>query len=888
MSLSVNNEHYEERGRSEFSDRAMMGNYVYRQLQVRSNEFLHRLARHLLDEVLLEVVKIVGSASSESVNSGVLVEASRIVASNLIIAHCLHLNVEEVANNPDLGITRISTVCGEKSELAYQIFEIVRRITPEVRRLPTLNKIKELKVYELIKVLEFIHEVAVYGAFEFLSENEVISRFRFNKKSGARKQRGAFYTPVEITEFICESTIGHFLDEKINRLMSFLQEEPRAASNIMSELQKIFEIRIVDPACGPGAFLTSALKVINLRRSKILEICEGFRRAFSPSGGEREQLDKWIDILRNESTFLRYFEGRMYGVDLDPAALEVASICLSILSGRNPKREGLKTLYGVNLREGNSLISDLPPRSVKLRSEELRTLLNLRQELKACKGIREKNGVMEKYKNSIVKIQRLQVISSKVKRASQFFKDIKSKKAFSWELEFPEVFYSDDGDATLGFEFLVMNPPYDHLKLNISEFIRSHYVKGPLQMEKFEELKRVLKEEVMFYRKSGHYNLAITNVLNLYKLMLERALIITSHTAILGFIVPSTLLCDQSTGNLRKEILNRYKVKGIFDFSESARIFPGVSQAVCVVILDKSERGDFIPLATGLTHINDLKRVKPGLILLNRARKISSELRIPKVTESGWKILDKIHDNPQLSEISWIVNLRGEVDLTMYRDCLSMNDTGSVLVRGSDISRYVLRRNRRKKESFIFKEKFLRKLGNSMKIKHVDEYRIAGQQISNMMQRWRLKFCLVKPGTFLGNSCNYIFIPKEMENHELLLLYLLALLNSCLLNWRFKLTSSNNHVSNLEIDSLPIKIVDPSNHYENQLFCLIVDKVRSILQSGITKVVPEVEAAIFSLYGLTADEVEFVLRSEGANEYEVRDILECFHNLDKLMETTVV
>jgi Alw26I/Eco31I/Esp3I family type II restriction m6 adenine DNA methyltransferase len=886
MSEPMNNECYKGKGESDFLDNLVTDNDVYHEANVKRNDFFHRIATNLLSEVLLEVINMTDSVSLRSLASEVPIEVSRIVASDLIIAHCLHLDAEEVAHNSDLGVNHISAACREKPELAYRVFEIVYRVTPKVRPLHTLNRIRKLKLYHLIKVLEAIHEVVVYGASEFLSKSEMILGVRFDKNSGIRKQRGAFYTPIEITKFICENTIGSFLDEKIDYLMQVLGYRTSVSSNIMSELQKIFEIRVIDPACGSGAFLTSALIVINLRRAKMLEICESFRKAYSLCEEEKKQLDEWISILRSENGFLKYFENRMYGVDLDPAALEITSISLSLLSGRDPESEGTKFLYGINLKEGNSLISELPPKEINLHPDELRTLLDLRQQLKVRKGIREKNDMIDEYENIVAQIQSRQVIASKVKCGSQFFKDIKEKKAFCWELEFPEAFYSKDNHSTAGFEFLVMNPPYDVLKPNRLEFKKSYNVREPFEMEQFQQFKKSLKEEVTFYRKSGHYNLAITNVLNLYKLMLERALIITSCTAIMGFIVPSTLLCDQSTANLRREILNKYKVKGIFDFSESAKIFSGVTQAVCIVILDKSEEGNAIPLATELTHIDDLKLVKPLFIPLSYVKKVSGDLRIPKITEFGWKILDKIHSNPSFSEISWISNLRGEVDLTMYKDCLSMYNTGNVLVRGNDISRYVLRRNLGIKESFIFKEKFIKKLGNSMKAKHIGEDRIVGQQISNMTQRWRLKFCLVKSGTFLGNSCNYILISKEKENRELLLLYLLALLNSCLLNWRFKLTNTNNHVSNRELDSLPVKIIDSPSLWENQFFSFIVDKVRGVLQTGTTKVVPEVEAAVFSLYGLTTDEVEFILRSEGSDEYEVRNILEHFHDLNELRENS--
>jgi len=875
MKSAKNEQHVQVK--SDYSD-DITSKATHHEVRIKRNDLFHRIARNLLSEVLLEIVKTTNNASLSATGPETLTEASRITVSNVIIARCLHTDAEEIMNNPDIGITRVSAKCSDGAEFSSHVFKIVQEILSKAKRLPVFNDVRGLETYQLIKVLEAIHEVAVYGTFELLSESEIIPSLRINEKSSMRKERGAFYTPVEVTEFICENTIGQFLDERIDHLQYILDKKPANSGGIINELRRVLEIRIVDPACGPGAFLTSSLMVIGLRRQRILETCEKLR-ACSLSDDERIELDKWIHVLQNENDFLKYFEEHVYGVDLDPAALEIASICLSILSGRNCHSGEFKWSYGVNLKEGNSLISELPPRSVKTYPQELQVLLNIRKQLKACRGFIEKTSIIKKSEDIIAQILGRQIANRKIKRASQFFRDIKDKKAFCWELEFPEVFYSNKGDAAFGFEFLIMNPPYGLLKPNRLEFMRLYNLKDTSQVKDFENLRRSIEEEVKFYRKSGHYNLALANVLNLYKLMIERALMITSPTAILGFIVPSTLLCDESTGNLRKEILSKYRIKAIFDFPESARVFHGVSQAVCIVAIDKSEQGEVIPLVRGSMQLEDLKRIKPYPVPVGWVKRFSSAFRIPKVTEFEWRILEKIHFNPRLSEIPWLLNLRGEVDLTIYKDCLSIANTGNVLLRGNDIQRYV-KRDSRKKQGFILKEKFLRRLGNSIKIKHINERRIAGQQISNMMQRWRLKFCLVEAGTFLGNSCNYILVSKEREDRDIYLLYLLALLNSCVLNWRFKLTSTNNHVNNVELGALPIKMIDLSDCWENQLFHSITKKVEGILRNGATKVDPEVEAAIFSLYGLTAYEVKHILNSEKADEFEVKDILECFHSLN--------
>src|SRR5699024_7199911 len=56
--------------------------------------------------------------------------------------------------------------------------------------------------------------------------------------------------------------------------------------------------------------------------------------------------------------------------------------------------------------------------------------------------------------------------------------------------------------------------------------------------------------------------------------------------------------------------------------------------------------------------------------------------------------------------------------------------------------------------------------------------------------------------------CNFIYVKENKIGIDIY--YLLGLLNSKLLNWYFKLFSSNNHVNNYELDNLPIPIHDIS------------------------------------------------------------------------------
>ena len=70
-----------------------------------------------------------------------------------------------------------------------------------------------------------------------------------------------------------------------------------------------------------------------------------------------------------------------------------------------------------------------------------------------------------------------------------------------------------------------------------------------------------------------------------------------------------------------------------------------------------------------------------------------------------------------------------------------------------------------------------------------------------------MTFALAPKNYVLGNSCNFISVeenPYGIDSYALL-----GLFNTKLINWLFKLTSSNNHVNNYEIDCFPVPVEAP-------------------------------------------------------------------------------
>ena len=331
--------------------------------------------------------------------------------------------------------------------------------------------------------------------------------------------------------------------------------------------------------------------------------------------------------------------------------------------------------------------------------------------------------------------------------------------------------FAAERETTL-YDAIVSNPPYLVLK-------PSHNTSDDLADD--------MRKQVEFYRKSKLYSFSIEGMLNLYQLSIERMLQMLKPKGELGVICPSTLFADQSATNLRKHLLYHNKVRHITYFPEKAELFENnVTQATNIFFLQKSGQTDEITIeANGKTFNVSLHLIQ---------ELFPKNMEIPLISEKDWIILKKLSCFPPLRTISTIRNRRGELDLTLNSRDITTKPTKHQLIRGKMITDKGIDRNSTEYvcEDFVYTK-------SAEYLKHdCGRVRLIGQNICNIDNRQRLRFAFCEPTDILGNSCNYLSADYET------LKKLNILLSSALLNWRFRLTSSNNHINNYELDELPI------------------------------------------------------------------------------------
>ena len=153
-----------------------------------------------------------------------------------------------------------------------------------------------------------------------------------NKKS-KRKKDGIFYTPEYITRYIVEQTIGKYLEENPDKLES---------------------IKILDPACGSGAFLNQAHTFLKQQYSIRTE--EKINSARSSKRGGEEFLQIKLGEHQNlAETNRSILLNNLYGVDLNSESTEITKLALWLKTAQ--KGQPLQNL-DKNIKCGNSLIDD--------------------------------------------------------------------------------------------------------------------------------------------------------------------------------------------------------------------------------------------------------------------------------------------------------------------------------------------------------------------------------------------------------------------------------------------------------------------------------------------------------------------------------------------------
>lgn len=373
----------------------------------------------------------------------------------------------------------------------------------------------------------------------------------------------------------------------------------------------------------------------------------------------------------------------------------------------------------------------------------------------------------------------------------------------TWTEWFPEVM------ASGGFDAVLMNPPYVQLKVNHSSLPARPGdcdEAAAFRQLGIERARRAAQQLASQLRAHPEFRYAHGGVPDLPRFFIERALSLLRPAGRLACIVPSTFLADHRSKCVRRHLLTDHAVREIDLIPEDARLFADVNQPTCLLVVDKGRvPGARMRLRTGVESPASLVSTRASVVSPDLLHAVDpDQLRVPSCEPEDWDILALLHQHPSISEHDWVENLRGELDLTLDGHFISSGETGLPLVRGDQVERFTSRLPS-DKPRWVLPE-FLHTRVSARKLPHIDQMRIVGRQCSYLKKPRRLSFSLIAPGSVVANSCNYLVVTRD--DVAPLAKYLTGALNSTVLEWRFRLTSSTNHVGNYELDALPVPTPD--------------------------------------------------------------------------------
>ena len=151
----------------------------------------------------------------------------------------------------------------------------------------------------------------------------------------------------------------------------------------------------------------------------------------------------------------------------------------------------------------------------------------------------------------------------------------------------------------------------------------------------------------------------------------------------------------------------------------------------------------------------------------------------------------------------------GELDKTNDRKngFISFNSKeGPQLLSGSNIAMYTLREASQGIPIYLRKSEYLKAKCKSKKSRHYKQKRIGWQGISPQNNFRRVIATVIPQNLFCSNSIDYI---PECDS-VLPLDYLVALLNSKILDWYFRLDSTNANINQYQVLNLPIPEIEIS------------------------------------------------------------------------------
>ena len=385
----------------------------------------------------------------------------------------------------------------------------------------------------------------------------------------ARKQTGSFYTPREIVQYMVdESLVAHLkrtvspdLEAEYRKLLAYNDDPVELSEEQKTKImQSLYNCKILDPACGSGAFPVGILQQMvhiltqidpdNTRwKDMLFKIVNDESSETFKNSTPEERKDQQDDLYRSfndsynrpdYSRKLYLIENCIYGVDIQPIAIQISKL-----------RFFISLVVDQNINDDptdNFGIRPLPNLEAKFVAANSLVRLN-----RGEANLFDTDAIKEK--EALLKIAKHKIFGAKTSRTKEKYREQvrtlrseiadmlieqrlvgneQARQLNNWDM-FDQNTYAPFFDPEWmfgikdGFDIVIANPPYVLLQ------------NTDIPLNQQEYLKRT-------------YNVAQYKV-DLYHLFIERGITLLGQGGNLCYITPSNFLTNNYTDKLRHYLL---------------------------------------------------------------------------------------------------------------------------------------------------------------------------------------------------------------------------------------------------------------------------------------------------------------------------------------------
>ncbi|MEX0716288.1 MAG: N-6 DNA methylase [Planctomycetaceae bacterium] len=682
----------------------------------------------------------------------------------------------------------------------------------------------------------------VPDGYERTDINYEVGQVFLQTSKGERRASGSYYTPDHIVNHIVEKTLGPICRRVSDTLRAEIDQQ--TSDSEIARLQTEFDdrllrLRVVDPAMGSGHFLLRACAFL---AEEIATHPWTADETVQQSASTESALVYWKR---------RVAENCLYGVDLNDLAVELAKLAmwLETVAADQPL-----TFLSHHLRHGNSLIGgnlgvlgalpDAPPlhmkpfqnafneklplllgpltkilrlpsddvRQVKEKEKLLKSLDRARQAFRDAADVWASTFVLpeaeridpDDYRELVDEVGHPRRFAALLAKG-RFQRALSAARRgavspFHWEIEFPEVYFDGEGRRVgAGFDAVIGNPPYDVL----SELETGHDLSI---------LRAVVARDPAYRPSHGGKN-------NLYKLFVCRGLELLADDGYLGFITPMAILGDAQAAELRRAILAAGTFTDVDSFPQKDdprnRVFPEAKLSTAVVVLRKARENGSVRF-TCRVHPGRELGLPTGMMSVARDQiplYDPMNFTIVSCDQSDFDIATRIVGSGRMRRLSDLTEFfQGEVNETiqMRKRTVSRGETAQFqkfVTRGASICLYVYRAPSQGNDLYLDVEAFLDSASDDGKAFHFRYPRIVLQESSPQNNFRRIIAAWMPAGEFCNHTINYC--PQHKCDVDLRVL--LAVLNTKLADWYFRIGSTNAHVSHYQLYNLPFPRIADGN-----------------------------------------------------------------------------